>query len=81
MGGGSVYLDVQLGNGYEYDCILHCILWMYSIYLAEIHNAISVYINKYYDKSFEDVFVNTYNVTLHSGLQPQCFESGEHTLI
>ena len=76
MGSGSVHLNAQLGNGYEYDCVLHCVIWIYSIYLAEINNAISVYINKYYDKSFEDLFVNTYNVTIYSGLQPPCLESG-----
>ena len=74
MGGGSVYLNVQFGNGYEYDCVLHCVIWMYSIYLAEINNAISVYINQYCDKSFEDLFVNKYNVTIYSS-QSKCYES------
>ena len=74
MDGGSVYLNVKLGNGYGQDFILHCVIWMYSMYLAEITNAISVYINKYCDKSFEDLFVNKYNVTIYS-LQSECYES------
>lgn len=63
---GCVYLNVRLGNGYEQDCALHCIIWMYSIYLAEINNILNIYINKYCDKSFEDLFVNKYNVNIYS---------------